>query len=297
MARQEINIFGTSFLDLLSGALAAVIILFIIVPKMSVEQQQALEEIEQLNVQVEELSNIMEQIQNSVPQEIYEQIQTQIEALQETIERLSEQVENLQGQLAAAQSENERLRAEVDELRESQQRSQELQRENEQLRQRIAELERQAQQSNQDGQGISDGKVFGMNAQLGVVCIWPEDVDVDLYVKDLSTGITCCFSRKNTPFGNLNEDITSRSSSEDDRYELFYQTKITPGQYQIYVNIYGGQNSHWNGQPAHVDGYAVIFPGKSNQVKIPFRQITLTQKGQNVNIGVLNVTSNNITLQ
>jgi len=297
MARKEINIFGTSFLDLLSGALAAVIILFIIVPKMTAEQQNALEEIEQLNVQVEELSNLMEQIQNSVPQEIYEQIQNQIEALQETISQLTEEVQNLQGQLAAAQSENERLRTEVEQLRESQQRNQELQQENEQLRQRVEQLERQAQQSSQNGQGISDGKVFGMNAQLGVVCIWPENVDVDLYVKNLSTGEVCCFSRKNTSFGNLNEDITSRSSSDDDRYELFYQSKIVPGHYQIYVNIYGGQNSTWNGQPAHVDGYAVIFPGKSNQVKIPFRQITLTQKGQNVNVGTLTVTTNNISLQ
>lgn len=297
MARKELNIFGTSFLDLLSGALAAVIILFIIVPKMSSEQQNALEELEQLNVQVEELSNLMEQIQNSVPQEIYEEIQRQIEALQNTIDSLTGQVENLQNQLAAAQSENERLRAEIEELRESRQRNQELQQENERLRHRVEELERQAQQSNQSGQGISDGKVFGMNAQLGVVCIWPEDVDVDLYVKNLSSGEICCFSRKNTPFGNLNEDITSRSSSDDDRYELFYQSKIVPGQYQIYVNIYGGQNSSWNGQPAHVDGYAVIFPGKSNQIKIPFRQITLTQKGQNVNVGTLTVTSNNITLQ
>lgn len=297
MARKELNIFGTSFLDLLSGALAAVIILFIIVPKMSSEQQNALEELEQLNVQVEELSNLMEQIQNSVPQEIYEEIQRQIEALQNTIDSLTGQVDNLQNQLAAAQSENERLRAEIEELRESRQRNQELQQENERLRHRVEELERQAQQSNQSGQGISDGKVFGMNAQLGVVCIWPEDVDVDLYVKNLSSGEICCFSRKNTPFGNLNEDITSRSSSDDDRYELFYQSKIVPGQYQIYVNIYGGQNSSWNGQPAHVDGYAVIFPGKSNQIKIPFRQITLTQKGQNVNVGTLTVTSNNITLQ
>ena len=45
MARKEINIFGTSFLDLLSGALGAVIILFIIVPKMSVQQQEALQEL------------------------------------------------------------------------------------------------------------------------------------------------------------------------------------------------------------------------------------------------------------
>lgn len=295
MARRETNIFGTSFLDLLSGALAAVIILFIIVPKMTAEQQNALEEIEQLNVQVEELGNLMERIQDSVPQEIYEQIRQQIEALQETVSELSEEVQNLQGQLAAARSENERLRAEVEQLRESQRHNQELRQENEQLRQRIEQLERQAEQSNQNGQGISDGKVFGMNAQLGVVCIWPENVDVDLYVKDLNSGVICYFRKKNTPFGNLNEDITSRESEDDDRYELFYQSRVIPGRYQIYVNIYNGDN--WNGQSAHVDGYAVIFPGKANQVKIPFRPIVLTQKGQNVDIGTLIVTENNIQLQ
>lgn len=294
MARKEINIFGTSFLDLLSGALAAVIILFIIVPKMTAEQQNTLEEIEQLNVQVEELGNLMEQIQNSVPQEVYEQIRHQIEELQGTIEHLSEQVENLQGQLASARSENEQLRAEVERLQENSRRTQQLEQENEQLRQRIAQLE--AQQSNQNGQGISDGKVFGMNAELGVVCIWPENVDVDLYVKNLSTGEVCCFSHKNTSFGNLNEDVRTRNSDDDDRYELFYQSRIVPGRYHIFVNIYGGPNNTWTGQPAHVDGYAVIFPGKPNQVKIPFRQITLTQSGQNVNVGTLNVTNNNITL-
>lgn len=78
MARKEINIFGTSFLDLLSGALGAVIILFIIVPKMSVQQQEALQELETLNVQVEQLSDLMEQLENSVPQELYQQIEQQL---------------------------------------------------------------------------------------------------------------------------------------------------------------------------------------------------------------------------
>lgn len=298
MSRREINIFGTSFLDLLSGALAAVIILFVIVPKMTSEQQNALEEIERLNVQVEDLSNLMEQLQNSVSQEIYDQIQQQIENLQNTISSLSEQVENLQGQLAAVQSENERLRSEIEEMEDARQHSQELLQENERLRRQIAQLEQQLrQQSSQSGQGISDGKVFGMNAELGVVCIWPENVDVDLFVKDLSSEVICYFGNKNTPFGNLNEDIIYRSSADDDRYELFYQSRVLPGKYLIYVNIYGGRDSSWNGQSANVDGYAVLYPGKANQVKIPFNHIVLTQKGQNVNIGTLIVTSNNIILQ
>ena len=136
-----------------------------------------------------------------------------------------------------------------------------------------------------------------MNAELGVVCQWPENVDVDLYVKNLSTGDICYYGAKNQPFGSLMEDITSRTSPDDDRYELFYQNKIIPGSYQIYVNIYYGGNNHWDGTPAHVEGYIVMFPGKPNQIKIPYQPVVLTQGGQNTIIGTLNVTPNQINLQ
>lgn len=293
MARKEINIFGTSFLDLLSGALAAVIILFIIVPKMTSEQQSALEEIERMNVQMEDLNDLMERLQNSVPQDIYEEIQAQMEALRNTANELREQVQQMQERLAAAESENQRLRQELEQR-------QNVEQQNEQLQQRISQLEAQLQQQQQQpstGQGISDGKVFGMNAELGVVCQWPENVDVDLYVKNLSTGDICYYGAKNQPFGSLMEDITSRTSPDDDRYELFYQKKITPGSYQIFVNIYYGTNNRWDGTPAHVEGYVVMFPGKPNQIKIPYQPVVLTQGGQNTIIGTLNVTSNHINLQ
>lgn len=279
MARKEINIFGTSFLDLLSGALAAVIILFIIVPKMTSEQQNALEELEQLNNQVEELNNLMEQLQNSVPQDIYDQIQRQLEELQETVGQLTEEIRDLQGQLS-----------------ESQQRVSQLEEENEQLRQRIAQLENESRQSGQEGQGISDGKVFGMDAELGIVCLWTENVDVDLFVKNLADGSLCYYGNKDTAFGNLNQDITSRSTPDDDRYELFYQSEVVPGRYLIYVNIFE-RSAGWRGQRVPVEGYVVLFPGKPNQIRIPFPQITLTQRGQNVPVGTLTVTPNNITLQ
>lgn len=299
MARREINIFGTSFLDLLSGALAAVIILFVIVPKMTSEQQNALEEIERLNVQVEELENLMVQIQNSVPQDIYEEIQQRMNELQNVISELTQQVENLQERLASAENENQALREEVARLRENQEQSGQLRRENERLKQQVQELEERLRQAEneQNRNGISDGKVFGMNAKIGIVCIWPENVDVDLYVKNLTTGQVCYFGQKSTPFGNLMEDVRSRTSPDDDRYELFYQRTIVPGNYQIYVNIYGGENSTWNGQEANVDGYVVMNPGKPNQIKIPYRHIVLTQKGVNTIIGTLTITETNISLQ
>lgn len=296
MVKKEINIFGTSFLDLLSGALAAVIILFVIVPKMSSEQQRALEEIERLNVQVTELSEIMEQIQNSVPQDVYEEMQNRLNELQNTISELTTQVENLQNRLAAVEEENGALRQEVEQLREEQDRNRQLEEENSRLSEENRRLQEQLVQrpeDNSNSHGISDGKVFGMNAKLGIVCFWRENADVDLYVKDLSSGKVCYFGAKNQPFGSLMEDITSRTSSDDDRYELFYQREIVPGRYQIFVNIYQKSRNSM----ATVEGYIVMNPGKSNQIKIPYDSFVLTQKGVNKFIGTLIVTENNIQLQ
>ena len=298
MSRKEINIFGTSFLDLLSGALAAVIILFVIVPKMSSEQQDALDEIERLDIQVAELEDMMEQLRNSVPQDVYDRIQQQMEVLQSTVDELTADVENLQDRLAQAESENRTLREEVARLREESSNNRELAEENRRLQQRIQELQRvTARSNNSNASGISDGKVFGVNAKLGVVCMWPEmNPDVDLYVKNVSTGVTCGYNNKDTDFGHLMEDVRSRTSSSDDRFELFYQSEIVHGTYEIFVNIYSGQ-SNWDGRPAHIDGYVVLNPGKHNQKKINYPQIVINRKGVKIRIGTLYVSENDITLR
>jgi hypothetical protein len=273
MARKETNIFGTSFLDLLSGALGAVLILFIIIPKMTRDDRNALEQLEELQSQVSQLEELMEQNRNSISRELFEQIQAQHEAMQNTINQLTEQVRNMQEHTRNLENENTQLRGQL-----------------EQIQQQLSEAQqrlREQQAQNTEGPG---GKIFGMNAELGVVCQWPENVDVDLFVKNLMTNEICYYGRKQTPFGNLQEDITSRPVENDDRYELFYQTKIIPGKYQIYVNIYRGQN------PATVDGYVVMFPGSAHEQKIPYRQIYLPSEGQNVIIGTLEVTQNNINL-
>jgi len=290
MARKEINIFGTSFLDLLSGALGAVIILFIIVPKMSIQQHEALQELETLNVQVEQLSDLMEQLENSVPQDLYQQIEQQLEDMQNTITTLTAQVEQLQ-------SENSSLRSENEELRERIRQYENIEQEYEAAQRRIQELEEQIENRPETNNAeISGGMVFGTNAEIGVVCIWPENVDVDLYVKNLQTGEICNFRNKNYPWGNLLEDVRTRREG-DDRYELFYQREIVPGEYQIYVNIYSDNRAQWDGTPATVSGYVVAHPGKRNQKKIDFRTLRLTQPMQNMDFGVLRVTNDNIYFQ
>lgn len=291
MARKEINIFGTSFLDLLSGALGAVIILFIIVPKMSVQQQEALEELENLSVQIEQLDELMTQLENSVPQDVYEQIEQQLEALQATVSTLTTEVEQLQ-------AENSSLRSELENLRQQIRQYQNVAQENETAQQRIRELEQRIEELEEAAESQETGGMFfGTNAELGIVCSWMENnVDVDLHVKNLHSGEICNFRNKNFSWGNLLEDVRSRSTG-DNRYELFYQRELTPGDYKIVVNIYSEMSTPWNGTPANVSGYVVIHPGKRNQKKIEFSDIRLTQPMQGVTVGTLTVTNNNIYLQ
>jgi len=224
MRRREINIFSISFLDLLSGALGAVLILFIIIPKMTNESPQTAQNQQQQNTETEN-------------------------------DLLRERLEQTRRQLLDTQQELEQVK-----------------------------------------RNTSDGRMFGMNAQLGAVIVWPENIDVDLYVKNLNNGDVCFFGKRETTFGSLMEDVTSRDSRDDDRYELFYQHRIIPGRYLIYVNIYMGVDlSHTDS--ATVDGYVVIFPGTGDEQKINFRQIRLTRRGENIAIGTLTVTTNNITLE
>ena len=274
MARKEINIFGTSFLDLLSGALAAVIILFVIVPKMSAADQEALREIEEANVEVTELAGMIQQLENSIPREQYEAIMQQIEELQHTIDELAEQVAAMQQQMELTRQENEQLRQQI-----------------ERQRQQIAELEEQLSRQ-PSGQS---GKIFGIDAEMGIVCQWRENIDVDLYVTNLSSNVTCFYNNRVTPFGQLNEDITSHGDG-DDRYEFFYQQHPTPGRYRIAVNIYQGASLD-HASSARVEGYIILFPGRRDEKKIPYGPLTLTTRGQFVDIGTLIVTDNNITLQ
>ena len=283
MQRKEINAFNVSFLDLLSGALGAVLILFIIVPKMSAEQQTALEELERLQVEAVQLEDLLTQARNSIPAELYEQIQAQMESMQNTIDELRNEVQQMQQRISQLEQRNEQLEQQ---LQQTQQQLQQAQQQLEQAQQQLQQLQRQSQRT-----GAGE-KMFGLSAQLGIVCQWTENVDVDLFVKNPNQSgddNVCYYRNRNTSFGVLNEDITSRTA-DDDRYELFYQQRIVPGSYFIWVNIYTGNN------PATVNGYIVMFPGESNEQKIPFPEIRIPGTGYDINIGTLTVTTTQITL-
>lgn len=124
MARKEINVFSVSFLDLLSGALAAVIILFVIVPKMDMKSKESAEIMEQLNLEATELEGMVKELENSIDIELYAELEKQFEELKQTIknlnikvkeleekiQQLEQQIQQLQQQVTQLQQENEELK-------------------------------------------------------------------------------------------------------------------------------------------------------------------------------------------
>lgn len=103
MAKRELSVFSMSFLDLLSGALGAVLILFIIVPKLTSDIERQLEELEQikeLKVDAAKIENMMSELKKSVPDKIYKEMNSRVKKLNETVEELAIEVKSLQNKLA-----------------------------------------------------------------------------------------------------------------------------------------------------------------------------------------------------
>ncbi len=120
MARKEINVFNVSFLDLLSGALGAVLILFVVVPKLdsSIRQQlQELETFKELKLEANEIQTMIKQLEGSVSKQVVSDLQNKFGSLDNNIDKLQKEVRQLQTQLSKSESEKENLQEKVEQLK------------------------------------------------------------------------------------------------------------------------------------------------------------------------------------
>lgn len=269
MARKEINIFGTSFLDLLSGALAAVIILFIIVPKMTTEEEAVLEKIEEIKVIADNLDDAIKRIKESVPKDVYEQIKEEIETLNNKVKLLSERIAELEKEIKQIVDENQELKKQ---LSESQKESEQLHQEIEHLKERLQESERNNSTTN------TIEKTLGVFAKFGLLCRWNEpETDVDLGVQSFNTPQSQVWRMyPSKPWGILGEDVRERDSDSDERFELFYVPEIKPGDYTAWVNIYNGSS----GSKAMVSCVLIFHPNEPDEVRYEVPTFSLN-KGEN----------------
>ncbi len=140
---KEINIFSVSFLDLLSGALGAVIILYIIIPKISAQDEEVLKTIKEMQVNVEEIDSMMMMLENSVDKELFAELQEKIQNMNKQMIILTGEVKNLQGKV-------KELRAQLGQCREKLAKLQSMEKEVKVLRARIKKLEEEIRQKNEE---------------------------------------------------------------------------------------------------------------------------------------------------
>ena len=121
MARKEINVFNVSFLDLLSGALGAVLILFVVVPKLDSTirvQLQELETFKELKLEADEIQSMISQLETSVSKDVVTDLKTKFNSLDGNIDKLQSEVKQLQTQLSKSESEKESLEEKVKKMQE-----------------------------------------------------------------------------------------------------------------------------------------------------------------------------------
>lgn len=261
MARKEINIFGTSFLDLLSGALGAVIILFLIVPKMTRSEQDALEKIKELQEVAGNIEDLLDRLEKSVPRDALRQIEAELTQLRENTRTLERELAALKEQVRTLQEENTSLR---EQLEDKNRQLEEMERQLEELRRQVSQTQQaleEAQKHTSTANTVE--KTLGVFAKFGILCRWQEtDTDVDIGVQKFGYGAEHCWRMyPSKPWGILGEDVRERDFDEEERFELFYVPKIHPEVYTAWCNIY--ENSR--GRQASVMATLIFHPGKADE--------------------------------
>lgn len=260
MARKEINIFGTSFLDLLSGALGAVIILFIIVPKMTQSDVELIEKVKQVEALAVDVEELVERLENSIPKELLEEIESELEELKSTIEQLQQRVTELSEDVKRLSEENLELKEQNEQQKE----------EIEELRARLAAaearaevVERELEEKSREETVNRVEEVLGVFAKFGILCRWSEtNADVDMGVQRFGGEPEHCWRMyPSKKWGILGEDVRERGFDEEERFELFYVPEIYPDTYTAWVNIYDGSA----GRSARINATLVFHPGKPDE--------------------------------
>lgn len=263
MARKEIQVFSISFLDVLSGALGAVLLLYIIVPRLNISEEE-FEEQAKLAETVKELGLQIQDIRTVVPGEIFDNLQNQMATLEEARQALEQQISRLQVELrqsrqatAEAQQVASQLKTEVSVLQ-----AQALQSASH-AQSEISDLERQIQQYQEELE-----KLEGEGRFILVTLSWPTELhDVDLHIMS-PWGDEFYFNKKTYPGqpGELTLDNKNGPGLE------VWAIKQPPvGTYEVYAKLFDRKGNSENA-PVSVTVY------HRNGVKA-FQSVVLSRSG------------------
>lgn len=284
--RREINAFSMSFLDLLSGALAAVIILFIIVPKTDIQSQVADQNITELKSNFFTLDSIIETLKATMPEnEIAVLIQTAAE-MKSTISSLEDATLTLRNRLSETKQQNEELQNRLSQADKrlrtliQAEKTASAEKAKAQPTPKKSEPIAKTSQSSQSPttpqsepvkeQTKVSGKgdfMFGLNPAFVVLVNWEDEkADVDLYLK--SDGRFCDGQNRSTSFGKW---IKMPKKFITQPHEAIIQKELKPGTYEVYAHMYKPRNSKTT-----ISGFTAVNPEGGDPMKVDFGQIEIS---------------------
>ncbi|MDG1279299.1 MAG: hypothetical protein P8O16_18620 [Algoriphagus sp.] len=258
MAKNSIQVFSISFLDLLSGALGAVIILYVIVPKMPVSEEE-FERQAKVAELVDQFDLNIDQLADYVSPDVVEEFKRLLESVENELNLLSEENNRLQRSLDEANQNVYELGFQLDDARQV-----------------------IANQSQQIEKFEGEGK-FAL-----VTMSWDtDDTDVDLHIL-APWGDEFYYEKKKFP--NRPGELT-KDNTEGPGLEIWEIYNPPPGTYEIKVKIYdrkgNNQNPNVKVNVFHRNGIKNFPPviltsasGDFNQAKVLVGKITIPESGE-----------------
>ncbi len=312
--RKEVNVFNISFLDLMSGAFAAVIILFVIVPKSDIQIEESDRSIEEMKTGFREIDSIIQSMsarmseeemavflsRTSAAEEELRSLENTTRALKERLEETKRQNVSLELKLSLAerklkvQESNKPAAAKRDTPR-SPSASPQSSRQSEIATTPPASKDTTTSSTRQsENTARVEGKgdfLFGLNPAFVALVTWEDaKADVDIYLKKENR--FCDGQNRSTSFGKW---IKMPRKFMITPNEAIIQPEIVPGTYEVYAHLYRPRNSSTT-----ISGFVAISPKDGEPRKIDFGQINLSsspppyRSGGGTLIGTVTLTENDI---
>ncbi len=268
---EEINLLSVSFIDLLFGAMGAFILLFIIIPKVSVEEMNTLKSVKEIKEEIANMDSVMDKLKNAVPPEDYNKLLNVSAGLRASVKNLEGELNDVRTKYNQAVSNYKNVAAKYDELVIE---SQKIKEQNKYLEEQVKKLkpanyippsekapanavvlntEKDTVISKNDlftkdttlasalknTTDSAPASVIGLNFPFIVAIEWADKKDkVHLYMKQKGTGSWCFYQtkRQRSSFGTWDKSL--RKISPFPFEAIIQKEQIVPGEYEIYAQPY-----------------------------------------------------------
>ncbi|GEM_PF-2301360 len=256
--KKEVTPFSIAFLDLLSSALAAVIILFVIVPKTDVQIDVFIDELDLFRGEMELLDSLFADVTEHLTPEELLAWSTLITKLKQSSVEMENQMDILSKRLEETKVSNESLEQR---LEQAERNLREVMEENRTLRTAQASLQRRVERSQEREEKPAETAtdrsppvaqqpdpvqeqppqpsplgdfLLGMNPEFAVMINWEDQShSLDLYLKS-GNRFTDNHNR-NTSFGRWMR-IPRRYNPNP--HQVIIQNELVPGEYEVYVHLF-----------------------------------------------------------